>query len=96
MAVHVGKLGIVRLDEDEIGELREDCYHRDGGRCVDCGERIYLEGYYPRRMEMAHILSRGAGGSDTLDNVQSKCGLHHTYEHNGGRKVVPAKPRAAA
>lgn len=35
--------------------------------------------------EMAHIKSRGAGGSDTLDNVRTLCQPCHRLEHAGGK-----------
>ena len=43
--------------------------------------------------EMAHIRSRGAGGTDTLDNVRTLCPSDHRLEHNGG-KPVKKKERA--
>ena len=43
---------------------------------------------------MAHVQGKGAGGSDTLDNVRVLCREHHMdFEHNAQGKPIPRKPR---
>ncbi len=80
----VGKTGRLRLRGDALAALRRECFTRDGWRCVDCLRPVsWASGH------MAHIQSRGAGGSDVLENVRTKCMLCHHLEHNP--KVVPAK-----
>jgi len=88
-AVRVGHLGIVRLSGSALEQLRNDCFDRDRGRCQVCHELLY---FYPRyaddpwAYDMAHIVSRGAGGSDELSNVKSLCHKDHMLEHTKGSK----------
>jgi len=37
----------------------------------------------PLAYDMAHIVSRGAGGSDELSNVRTLCHRDHMREHSG-------------
>ncbi len=79
-----GKLGRIRLKGDALAALRRECFTRDNWRCVDCGKPVsWVSGH------MAHIQSRGAGGSDVIDNVLTKCADCHWKEHNP--KAVPSK-----
>jgi 5-methylcytosine-specific restriction endonuclease McrA len=88
LTIRIGKLGIVRLTGKDLWELRRICWLRDNGRCRKCNEQT---AYFPRfdgdplAYDMAHIKSRGAGGSDTLDNVQTLCHRDHMREHTQGR-----------
>jgi 5-methylcytosine-specific restriction endonuclease McrA len=91
VSVKVGKLGIVRLTGGDLEELRRQCYERDDRRCVACGVFVEWESGFWTSMHMAHIVGRGRGGSDVLDNVQTKCAGHHWQEHNP--KAVPRKVR---
>jgi 5-methylcytosine-specific restriction endonuclease McrA len=34
-------------------------------------------------LDIHHIVSRGAGGEDTLDNLITLCRYHHNQAHNG-------------
>jgi 5-methylcytosine-specific restriction endonuclease McrA len=88
----VGKLGIVRLDAAGMKALREERYELDKGCCVDCGVVRPLEGSVFSRMHLAHVVSRGAGGGDTISNTRSKCHRCHSNEHNAGGKPCPKKP----
>jgi 5-methylcytosine-specific restriction endonuclease McrA len=73
---------VVRLDAKGMKALREERYEIDSGRCVVCGHRRPLDGGLRDRMHLAHIVSRGAGGSDTLENTVCKCyGCHIEVEH---------------
>jgi hypothetical protein len=97
VSLHVGHLGIVRLTGRHLEDLRRRCYDRDRHVCVwpGCGVWLrWLRGYSDS-MHMAHIRGRGAGGSDTIDNVRSLCFHHHIeVEHGGGGgKVVPHRTR---
>jgi 5-methylcytosine-specific restriction endonuclease McrA len=83
--VTVGKLGRVRLRGAELAKLRLACLVRDKYHCVVCGCPVSWESF-----EMAHIQSRGAFGSDTLENVLTKCRGCHDREHHP--KAVPPKP----
>ena len=87
-----GKTGTVRVTGSDMEELRRACFDRDGGRCVVCGVALLWERGEWLSMHMAHVRGRGAGGSDVLENVVSKCPGHHWEEHNP--KVVPKKERA--
>lgn len=69
----------VRLTGKKMEELRRKCFERDGQRCRECGHMVgWLD------MEMAHIIARSKGGSDTLDNVRTLCGRCHRIEHSHG------------
>jgi 5-methylcytosine-specific restriction endonuclease McrA len=83
----------VRLEGKALAALRIACFLRDAGRCVICGVITWLDApeEHPRKADMAHIKSRGAGGSDTLDNVRNNCHRCHMRRHNGG-KPCPPKP----
>lgn len=85
MSIAVGKLGIVRLKGAHLTQLRVDCFNRDQERCVDCGKRVAWHLFH-----MSHIVGRGRGGSDVLENVRVLCShCHLVNEHNP--KSVPAK-----
>lgn len=86
----VSKTGVVRLKGDDLERLRTRCYERDEKRCVDCNKWLRFERDYPDSMHMAHVKGRGAGGSDTLENVLTKCfDCHIQKEHNAGGKPCP-------
>jgi hypothetical protein len=88
--VRVGKLGIVRLSGMAMEELREKVYRRDQGRCTwaDCGVWLPLYGSVFNRAHLAHIKSRGAGGSDTEANTRILCPAHHLgAEHTKGLRA---------
>ena len=81
-----GKTGRIRLKGLALADLRRQCFTRDGWKCVDCVRPVsWATGH------MAHIIGRGRGGSDLLENVRTKCAECHHAEHNP--KAVPAKAR---
>src|ERR1039458_1688449 len=68
-----GKTGRVRLYGAALEALRNECWERDKGICQSTGVSLYKNPRYvgdPLAYDMAHIVSRGAGGSDTLENVR--------------------------
>ena len=96
-----GKLGVIRLYGTDLKMLRTAAIVRSRGKCEmerdgqPCNEPITWA-----NSEMAHIVSRGAGGSDVLDNVLMSCKLRrdgkpgcHTLSHNSGGKPCPPKQR---
>lgn len=95
--IRIGKLGIVRLHGKAKARLRLQCFERDQNTCVDCDRRVAwdeeesLDFSLPLG-EMSHILSLGAGGSDTLDNVVTRCMSCHRKSHNCGGKPLRLKP----
>ena len=91
--------GKIRLHGSAMAELREQAYERSGAHC-----EIQRDGKrcnYPLtflNMELAHIKSRGAGGSDTLDNVLCSCRLRadgkagcHYLQHAGHPEIKLVK-----
>jgi 5-methylcytosine-specific restriction endonuclease McrA len=81
-----GRLGIVRLYGKDLDALRRDCFDRDESICQQCWTPTsYLPRFDgdPVAYDMAHIQSRGAGGSDTLENVRCLCHSCHMKEHAG-------------
>lgn len=81
-----------RLDPPKMLLLRATRFLRDGGRCVDCGRRVSLEGkgVWPR-MHLAHVTGRGANGADTIENTRTSCPDCHLVQTHMGGKVVKAK-----
>lgn len=79
--------GNIRLHGRELEQLRLACLQRDKGKCRECGVKVsdQLPAWHPLKFEMAHIKSRGAGGSDTLGNVKTSCKECHTKQHTKGR-----------
>jgi len=81
-----GRLGIVRLYGKALEALRRECWLRHNKTCQTCGERVYYQARFdgdPLAYDMAHIVSCGAGGSDTLENIRCKCHQCHMKEHSG-------------
>lgn len=76
----------LRLRGEKLARLRRDCWERDGGRCTVKGCDSLLTWYagYFNSMHMHHILPRGRGGSDTLENVTTLCPKHHAITHSNG------------
>ena len=82
-----GKLGRIRLKGEALAALRRECFTRDGWCCVLCGAPVsWASGH------MMHRKSRGAGGSDVIDNVDTGCGNCHQKSHNCGGQPLPRRP----
>lgn len=77
--------GTVRLAGKELEALRRDCLKRDKSQCKKCGRTVSdkFPAWHPLKYDMAHKQSRGAGGSDTLDNVETNCHECHMQTHAG-------------
>ena len=79
----IGKTGRIRLRGEKLEQLRRDCFERDGYRCVcGCKQPVTWE-----TGDMAHIQSRGAGGSDVLSNVKTMTHACHMREHAKGKNT---------
>jgi 5-methylcytosine-specific restriction endonuclease McrA len=89
-----------RLKGAALEQLRRDCFERDGYRCqgfihsecglwFTCRKLVTWESGH-----MAHIVSRGRGGPDVIDNVVTKCGdCHIGIEHSYGPSGIKPCPR---
>ena len=88
--IRVGKVtGCVRLSGQAMENLREIQYRKAGGRCQweGCGKFLPLYGSVFTRAHLAHLQSRGAGGSDTQENTRILCPPHHLIsEHTKGER----------
>ena len=81
-----GKLGRIQLKGKPMEKLRRERFTLDGWCCVDCGRPVsWASGH------LAHVQSRGAGGSDTIENTRTKCLGCHNAEHNCGGRPLPRK-----
>lgn len=79
----VGKTGRIRLRGKMLESLRRDCFERDQYICqCGCNESVTWE-----NGDMAHIVSRGAGGGDILSNVKTMTHTCHMREHTEGKKA---------
>lgn len=86
-----------RLKGDDLTNLREACFLRDGFHCTHCRRRVYpsLPKEHEASAHMAHIQAKRRG-LDTLDNVRTLCGEDHRRQHNFGptmEKPCPPKPK---
>lgn len=82
----------VRLKGKDMAALRIARFLKDEGRCVDCNLQVWLDAPlgHPLKMDLSHVISRGAGGPDTLENTRTKCAQCHGRKHGGG-KPCPRK-----
>jgi 5-methylcytosine-specific restriction endonuclease McrA len=80
-------------------ELRYAVFLRDNWTCKECGEIVLmlsLDDVNPRRAELAHIVSRGAGGKWEMSNLRTLCKKCHTLEHAYGKSFQKPCPKKAA
>ncbi len=68
---------------------RQELAVRDGHRCRRCTRRIPLREDGITTGDAAHIRSTGAGGDDSLGNLELKCRSCHQMAHQP--KAVPPK-----
>lgn len=74
----------IRLTGKAYTELKAMVYARDNGRCQYCDRWVPLNGSSEYdTAHLAHIKSRGSGGSDTPENTRILCFTCHRKEHNG-------------
>jgi len=59
---------------------RHEVFERDRHCCVKCGEFLSFE-----QFEMHHVVSRGKGGDDSLENLQVLCGPLKNGCHRGSK-----------
>lgn len=72
----------VRLNPKARVRLRRETWTKQKGRCADCGKVVELSGTSLFSLaHLHHIKSRGAGGSDTPENVQILCPKCHVNYH---------------
>jgi 5-methylcytosine-specific restriction endonuclease McrA len=83
-----------RLKGDDLGDLRRQCWERDGGLCQECGcYTIYdAPSDWLLSYHMAHIQAKRMGG-DSLDNVRTLCGKCHRTQHAYGPSMTKPVPR---
>jgi len=82
----------IRLNGSEMMELRQSAFARSGGRCENSitakGDRCPVHINWAQ-FHLAHIESRGRGGSDTLDNVLACCPDCHFEDTRNRHKLLP-------
>ena len=85
MSIRVGKTGTIRLTGKDLSALRALCFTRDEFTCQNkrCGRKVLWHTGH-----MAHHKARGAGGSDTLENIRVLCAECHMREHTEGRGSI--------
>jgi len=75
----------VRLSQSHLKVLKQMKWKQAGGLCEECGEWVPLldNGVFDvfTCAHLAHIRSRGAGGSDTPENTRILCPKCHMGEH---------------
>ena len=67
------KQALVRLDDCEYRELREQVLWRDNWRCQFCGSMTNLE--------VHHQLFRSRSGPDSKENLITLCNACHAAQH---------------
>lgn len=94
MSVHIGKLGIIRLTDEDLDDLRHRVFVRDKGRCVKCKmpliefpwSSLVANGYH-----WSHKRNKRMYG-DTEKNTEARCrDCHLISQHNP--KSVPRKAK---
>lgn len=70
----------IRLSREKMRKLHEKCWERDEGICQECG--CWVEKGVPCH----HVIPRGQGGDDVLDNLKLLCLACHYRVHHGGKK----------
>ena len=59
--------------------MATSCFRRDDWKCRHCGNRA---GLHPH-----HVIYKGAGGADSLDNLLTLCAKCHRDLHDGHIKI---------
>ena len=82
---YVDVYGKDHLFGEDMSERRLEAYERDKGRCqliVSPRCRGWASWEYG---ELDHVITRGRGGSDNLENLRWVCNSCHWYRHNHPR-----------
>jgi 5-methylcytosine-specific restriction endonuclease McrA len=82
----------VRLSGPEMRNLRRSAFMRSAGRC----ENAPSDERCPKFIswwtgELAHMIDRGKGGSDSIDNVLFTCQRCHDDHTSNRQKLQPHK-----
>jgi 5-methylcytosine-specific restriction endonuclease McrA len=77
---HCGSHEILR--GRDMRERRNEVFDRDGNKCVECGATVTFDVW----LELDHVISKGRGGCDCQENLQTLCcnfkGTgHHQRKH---------------
>ena len=67
-------------------ENRQWLYGLQAGNCAGCGEHFQM-----RHFEVDHIISRGKGGTDHVENLQLLCGNCNRVKGNRGMEYLRMK-----
>ena len=72
----------IDLSPKKYRELRVAAFIRAGGQCETCGAWCPVDdhGHLPPG-HLSHIISKGAGGDDVLENVKWACWICHHNHH---------------
>ena len=65
---------------------RKRLYGEQGGDCAGCGTH-----FAPQHLEVDHIISRGKGGPDHIENLQLLCGSCNRIKGDRGMEYLKAK-----
>ena len=68
----------IKLSKTKWEKLVDELYKRERGICQRCKQWIGREQANPH-----HIISKGAGGDDSLDNLMLLCFYCHEHKHRG-------------
>ena len=67
-------------------ENRMRLYGEQGGNCAGCGTH-----FEARNLEVDHVISRGKGGTDHIENLQLLCGSCNRIKGDRGMEYLKAK-----
>ena len=75
-----------KLPRYNSNENRQWLYGLQAGNCAGCGEHFQM-----RHFEVDHIISRGKGGTDHVENLQLLCGNCNRVKGNRGMEYLRTK-----
>jgi 5-methylcytosine-specific restriction endonuclease McrA len=74
----------IKLNSKDYSELRKKVWKKQNGLCAECGQWVKLDGdTIFNTAHLAHIKSRGSGGSDVESNVRILCPFCHLQIEHG-------------
>ena len=74
------------LPRYNCAENKQRLYGMQAGYCAGCEQHFHL-----RNFEVDHIISRGKGGTDHIENLQLLCGACNRVKGNRGMEYLRAK-----